>query len=332
MSASVEPSARVPLVARVVALEGVTVLGALALLVLVTSITAPEFLTAGNIENVLVQSVFLVILGIGMTYVLIAGGIDLSVGSTMGLSAALCLYGLNHGVPLVLSLLLGLASGAVVGALNAYFITVLGIADFIVTLAAMSFVRGIVELMTASHALDSRLPAFQYIAGGSIAGIPVPVLIAIVVAAAGGITLARTRLGRAIYAAGLSPRAAYLAGVQVNRIRGGVYVLSGLAAALTGILLSSRLSSVQPELGVGYELTAIAAAAIGGTSLAGGKGAVLGTVLGALLLGVLRNSLSLSYVNAFWFQIITGVIIVLAVLLDGAVRSLLRRQAGGAVR
>ena len=321
-----------PYLATLVATEGITVLAALAVVIAFTSFVAPAFPTLGNIQNVLVQSVFLVIIGIGMTFVLISGGIDLSVGSTMGLSAAVCLFSLNNGVPFPVCLLFGLLTGAAVGALNAYFITVLGIADFIVTLAMMSFIRGIVELMTANQEFDSRLPAFQYLAGGKIFGVPFPVIIAIAVAIVAGIVLARTRAGRTIYSSGLSPRASYLAGVKVKRIRGGVYVFSGVLAALTGILLASRLSSVQPELGVGYELTAIAAAAIGGTSLAGGRGAVLGTVLGALLLGVLRNSLSLSYVNAFWFQIITGVMIVLAVLLDSGVRNILRRQVAGAGR
>jgi ribose transport system permease protein len=332
MPPSADSQARAPLLTRLATVEGATVLVALALLVVFTSLHAPAFLTIGNIQNVLVQSVFLVVLGIGMTFVLISGGIDLSVGSTMGLSAALCLFGLNNGVPFPICVLLGLLSGGIIGVVNAYFVTVLGIADFIVTLAMMSFVRGIVELMTANQEYDSRLPAFQYIAGGQILGVPFPVIIAVLVATLAGVVLARTRIGRAVYAAGLNPRASYLAGVRVNRVRGGAYVFSGVMAALTGIMLASRLSSVQPELGVGYELTAIAAAAIGGTSLAGGRGAVLGTVLGALLLGVLRNSLSLSYVNAFWFQIITGVTIVIAVLLDGSLRSLLRRQALGAAR
>jgi ribose transport system permease protein len=311
---------------RVIAIEGSTVFAALIILFVVSAIFAPGFMTSENLTNVLVQSVFLIIIGIGMTFVLVAGGIDLSVGSTMGLSGALCIYSMNSGVPFVLALLIGLAAGALVGLFNSYFITVLRIADFIVTLGTLSLVRGIVELMTANSPLDSRSDAFSFLTSGTVLGIPTAVLIAVAVILIGGITLAKTPMGRSIYAVGLNPASAYLAGVRVPRVRVGVYVVSGVLAALAGILLSSRLSSAQPAAGTGYELTAIAAAAVGGTSLAGGRGSVLGTVLGALLLGVLQNSLSLLRVNAFWFQIITGLMIVAAVLLDGAIKRFVKSQ------
>jgi ribose/xylose/arabinose/galactoside ABC-type transport system permease subunit len=180
--------------------------------------------------------------------------------------------------------------------------------------------------MTANSPLDSRSDAFSFLTSGTVLGIPTAVLIAVAVILIGGITLAKTPMGRSIYAVGLNPASAYLAGVRVPRVRVGVYVVSGVLAALAGILLSSRLSSAQPAAGTGYELTAIAAAAVGGTSLAGGRGSVLGTVLGALLLGVLQNSLSLLRVNAFWFQIITGLMIVAAVLLDGAIKRFVKSQ------
>jgi ribose transport system permease protein len=311
---------------KVAGIEGATVFAALIILLVVSSIFAPGFLTAGNITNVLVQSVFVIILGIGMTFVLVAGGIDLSIGSTMGLSATLCVYSLNSGVPLILAVLIGMAAGAVVGIFNSYFITVLGMADFIVTLGSLSLVRGIVELMNAHKSLSSQSEAFGALAGGTVMGIPSAMLIALVVMVLGSLTLAKTPMGRSIYAVGLNPASAYLAGVRVRRVRVGVYVLSGVLAGLAGILLASRLSSVHPALGTGYELTAIAAAAVGGTSLAGGRGSVLGTVLGALLLSVLQNSISLLQVNAFWFQIITGLMIVIAVLLDTAIKRLIRRQ------
>jgi ribose transport system permease protein len=307
-------------------IEGATVFAALIILLVISGTFAPDFLTPGNISNVLVQSVFVVILGIGMTFVLIAGGIDLSVGSTMGLSAALTIYCINLGVPVAFALIVGLASGAAVGFFNSYFITVLKMADFIVTLGTLSLVRGVVELMTANSRLNTQSQAFGFLSGGTVLGIPVAVLIAAGVSIVGAITLAKTAMGRRIYAVGLNSASAYLAGVRVRRVRVGVYVTSGVLAALAGILLASRLSSAHPALGTGYELTAIAAAAIGGTSLAGGRGSVLGTVLGALLLGVLQNTLSLLRVNAFWFQIITGLMIVAAVLLDGAIRRLLRAR------
>lgn len=320
MAATASLRRRSSLPSRAAATEGATVLAALILLVALSAIFAPSFLSSDNIRNVLVQSVFVLVLATGMTFVLVSGGIDLSVGSTMGLSAALCVYTLDHGAPLILALVIGLLTGAAVGLLNAVLITVLGLADFIVTLGTLSLVRGIVELMTASRSLDSSSHGFGSIAGGTVAGIPTPVLIAVAVAVVAGVTLGRARLGRSVYAVGLNPAAAFLAGVSVRRVRVSVYLISGVLAALAGIMLASRLSSVDPALGTGYELTAIAAAAIGGTSLSGGRGAVLGTALGALLLGVLQNSLRLLSVNAFWFQIITGLIIVAAVLLDGAIR------------
>ena len=232
MSVSIKTFSQPSFLTKLVATEGVTVFAALAVLIAATSIIAPAFLTLGNIQNVLVQSIFLVILGIGMTYVLISGGIDLSVGSTMGLSAAVCLVSLNNGIPFPFCILLALVTGAIVGALNAYFITVLGIADFIVTLAMMSFVRGIVELMTASQEYDSRLPAFQYLAGGAVFGIPFPVIIALVVTAAAGLVLARTSTGRTIYAAGLSPPCFLSCGRQgQSRSRRRLRILGGDGSA-----------------------------------------------------------------------------------------------------
>ncbi|MBN9345054.1 MAG: ABC transporter permease [Devosia sp.] len=307
--------------------EGATVFFALAVLVLFSSVFAPSFLTPENISNVLVQSVFVMILGIGMTYVLISGGIDLSVGSAMGLAAAVCVYCINAGLPLPLALLLGLATGAAAGFVNAYLIVCLGFADFIATLGTLSLMRGIVEVMTASTRLNSKDPGFMFLAGGSLGGVPFAVLVALVVAIVAGVILARTTMGRAVYGVGLNPKSSFLAGVLVNRVRFSVFVVSGLCAGLSGILLASRLSSVHPAMGTGYELTAIAAAALGGASLSGGRGSVLGTALGALFLAILQNTLSLMSVNAFWFQIITGVIIVLAVLLDGGVRRFVAQRA-----
>lgn len=313
----------------VLGVEGVTVFLALAILVVFSSIFAPSFLTTENLSNVLVQSVFVVILGIGMTYVLISGGIDLSVGSTMGVAAAICVFCLNTGLPLPVALLAGLGAGALVGLINAYFIVVLGFADFIATLGTLSLMRGVVEVMTASSRLNSQDEGFMALAAGSIGGIPVAVLIALFVAVVAGVILARTTMGRAVYGVGLNAKSSFLAGVLVNRVRVSVFLVSGICAGLAGILLASRLSSVHPAMGTGYELTAIAAAALGGASLAGGRGSVLGTALGAIFLAVLQNTLSLMSVNAFWFQIITGIIIVLAVLLDGGIRRLLRNRTTG---
>ena len=176
--------------------------------------------------------------------------------------------------------LIGLAAGAAVGFFNSYFITALKMADFIVTLGTLSLVRGIVELMTAQTRLNTQSEAFGFLASGTVLGVPTAVLIAAAVVIVGGLTLAKTPMGRTIYAVGLNPASSHLAGVRVQRVRVGVYVTSGVLAALAGILLASRLTSAHPALGTGYELMAIAAAAIGGTSLAGGRGSILGTVVG----------------------------------------------------
>ena len=300
--------------------ESGTVLIALLLLFGVSAAVAPSFLSAENLTNVLVQSVFVVILGIGMTFVLVTGGIDLSVGSTMGLSATACIWSITKGVPVAPAVLIGLLSGLAVGAFNSFFIIKLGMADFIVTLGSLSLVRGVVELLNADTRFSTQSETFRFLTGGSIFGVPTAVLIALAVSVVGFLVLARTRMGRTIYAVGLNPAAAYLAGVRAPRVRLGVYLTSGMLAALAGVLLGSRLSSSHPALGTGYELTAIAAAAVGGTSLAGGRGSVLGTVLGALLLCVLQNTLSLLRVNAFWFQIIAGLMIIVAVLLDSVIK------------
>jgi ribose/xylose/arabinose/galactoside ABC-type transport system permease subunit len=308
----------------VLKIEGITVFFGLAVLVVASALLAPEFLTFENVDNVLVQSVFVMILGVGMTYVLISGGIDLSVGSTMGISAAICVYALNAQIPFPIALLLGLGVGALVGLVNAYFIVALGFADFIATLGTLSLVRGLVEVMTANSRLSSQNPLFTWLAGGDILGAPVAVIIALLIVIVASVILTRTTMGRAIYGVGLNPRSSFLAGILVKRVRSSVYLVSGVCAALAGILLASRLTSVHPAMGTGFELTAIAAAALGGTSLSGGRGSVLGTAFGALFLAVLQNVLSLKAVNAFWFQIITGVIIVLAVLLDGGIRRLVK--------
>lgn len=294
--------------------EGTVVALVLLALVVFFAVRSSFFLTSGNIQNVLVQSVFVLIVAIGMTFVLISGGIDLSVGSTMGLSAGTAALSMVHGLPVLLALLVGLATGAAIGFVNGVLIARAGISDFIVTLAMLGIVRGILQLITAKESLrDFGSGFFSKLSGGTPFWVPVPVIIALVIVLAAGFLLWNTAFGRRVFAVGMSRNASHIAGVDVPGIRIRVYVLSGVLAGAAGILLSSRLSSVQPELGTGYELTAIAAAVIGGTSLSGGRGRLTGTVASALLLAVLENGLRLLGVNAYYFTIVTGVIIVLAV-------------------
>lgn len=310
-------------VSKLLAIEGFTVGLVLLALVIALSIASPFFLRPGNIEDVLVQSMFVLIVALGITFVLITGGIDLSVGSVMGLSAGVTVYVLIKGVPVGLAILAGLMTGAVLGLINGLIITRLSISDFIVTLAMLAIARGVLQLITASTPLRGiESDTFDALTDSSVAGIALPVIIAAAIIIVLAILLARTSFGRSVFAIGINPRAAHLSGIDVAQVRLKVYVLSGVLAAASGILLASRLSSVQPALGTNYELTAIAAAVIGGTSLAGGRGTLWGTVVGALLLGVIENGLRLLEVNAFWFTIVTGVIIVLAVIFDQALQRL----------
>jgi ribose/xylose/arabinose/galactoside ABC-type transport system permease subunit len=215
----------------------------------------------------------------------------------------------------------GLLTGAVLGLINGLIITRLGISDFIVTLAMLAIARGVLQLITESRPLRGiESETFSALTSGSVAGITLPVIIAVVIVVVLAVVLAGTSFGRSVFAIGINRRAAHLSGIDVAQVRLKVYVLSGLLAAAAGILLASRLSSVQPGLGTNYELVAIAAAVIGGTSLAGGRGTLWGTVIGALILGVLENGLRLLEVSAFWFTIVTGVVIVLAVIFDQALQ------------
>ncbi len=316
---------------KLLALQEGTVITAFILLVVIFAIIAPGFLTGGNINNLLVNSMFVLLVATGMTFVLITGGIDLSVGSVMGLGGAITGYLLIHGVPVGVALAAGLAAGAVVGLVNGLLIARLGLADFIVTLAMLSLVRGIVELMTAGSPLRGfASPTFNALAAGTVGPIPLPLIIAAVVVALAAFVLRSTVFGRSLFALGINRQAAHLSGIDVGAKRVQAYIVSGVLAAAAGIFLSSYLSAVQPEQGSGYELTAIAAAVIGGTSLAGGKGTIWGTVIGALMLGTLQNGLVLAGLNSFWFTIVTGIFIVAAVVLDRVLRLILSARTGRA--
>jgi ribose transport system permease protein len=304
-------------VTKVLAVEGVAVALALIALFIIFSLSSKFFLTGDNIRNLLVQSVFVVLVAAGMTYVLIVGGIDLSVGSVMGLSAGMTLLSLMHGVPLLIGILIGVATGAVIGAINGFIITGLGVSDFIVTLAMLSIGAGFLQVLTSHTQLTGvKDNLFADLANGTVIGIPTPVIIVAVVVIILEFVLSSTPFGRSAYAAGINHRAAHLVGVNTRRVRFLVYVLSGTMAGVAGVLLASHLNSVQPGLGGGYELTAIAAAAIGGIALSGGRGSVWRAVIGALFLATLSNGLQILGVDPLWFTIVTGLSIILAVAFD----------------
>jgi ribose transport system permease protein len=281
------------------------------------SIASPYFLKFTNIQNMLLQSVFVMLVGFGMTFVLTVGGIDLSVGSVLGFSGAISGMCLASGVPIFISILAGLGMGAGIGCLNGILITKLKIAPFLVTFAMNSVIRGILTLNTTSGSVSGFAdPDFTYLAQGYIIGLPVPVFITIIVFFILLFLFKFTSFGRYVTAIGSNKEAAYLSGVSCDKVTVTVYMLSGLLAALSGVLLAARLTSVATEAGVGYEMDAIAAAVIGGTSMAGGKGTIIGAIIGAMILGMIANGLDLLSVNQFYRQIVVGIIIIVAVALE----------------
>jgi ribose/xylose/arabinose/galactoside ABC-type transport system permease subunit len=300
--------------ARTAAVEGAAVTVAFIVMVVVFAVSSPFFLTGQNLHNLFVESVFTVLLAAGMTYVIIVGGIDLSVGSVLGLSAGMTLMTASKGAPLLVAILVGVATGMVVGLVNGLLIAHLGVNAFIVTLATLSIGGGALNVLTTRVELtgvDST--AFTNLSQGSVLGIPAPVLMTLAVVLLLEFVLIATPFGRRIFAAGINDSAAHLAGVNLRRLRLQVYVLSGVVAGFAGVLLAAHLNSVQPDLGTGFELTAIAAAVIGGVSLSGGQGSVWRAVVGAFFLTTLSQGLQLLGVDPTWFTIVTGVSIVAAI-------------------
>ncbi|SDJ38297.1 ABC transporter permease [Paenibacillus naphthalenovorans] len=287
------------------------------LLVIILSITSSSFLTVQNIFNILRQASISGIIAVGMTFVIIRGGIDLSVGSILAFSAVVASsFAQGDAYPLIVPVALGLLAGLLLGGINGIIISRWNVAPFIVTLGMMTAARGLTMVYTDGRPIINLNDSYNRMGGGYVAGIPIPVLIFILVILLGIFILHITKFGRHVYAAGGNEHAARLSGVNVNYVQVAVYAISGLAAGLAGILLSSRVMTGSPVLGIGYELDAIAAVVIGGTSLAGGRGTIVGTVIGVLIIGIMNNGLDLLNVSSYYQQIVKGVIIVLAVLLD----------------
>ncbi|QCQ93794.1 transporter [Rhodococcus sp. SGAir0479] len=301
-------------------------LAALVALVVLLALLSGDFLTTNNLLNVGVQAAVTAVLAFGMTFVIVSGGIDLSVGSIAGLSGIVTGWtATTAGVPMWLAVLAGMASGVLAGVVSGILVTAGRMPPFIATLAMLSVARGLALVIA-----DGRpIPVDGWVAtlgSGELFGfLPYPVLVLIAAAIATGLILRRTYAGRAMYAIGGNAEAARLSGIRVNRQQVLVYALSGLFAAVAGILLAARLASAQPEAGTGYELDAIAAVVIGGASLSGGVGTAVGTLIGALILAILRNGLNLLDVSAFWQQVVIGAVIAAAVLFD----TLRRRRTGG---
>ncbi|WP_433869524.1 ABC transporter permease/substrate-binding protein [Saccharopolyspora sp. CA-218241] len=292
-------------------------LGGLVVLVVLLALLSPDFLTANNLLNVGVQASVVAVLAFGMTFVIVSGGIDLSVGSVAGLAGIVTGWAVaGAGLPLWLAVPLGLAAGAAAGLVSGVLVTAGRVPPFIATLAMLSVARGLALVIADGRPISVGGWLGELGSGELFGFLPYPVLVMVVIGLLTALVLRRTYAGRAMYAIGGNAEAARLSGIKVTRQKLLIYALSGLFAAVAGILLTARLASAQPEAGTGYELDAIAAVVIGGASLAGGVGSALGTFLGALVLAVLRNGLNLLDVSAFWQQVVIGAVIAAAVLFD----------------
>ena len=300
------------------------ILAAFLVICVVLSVASPYFLTTRNVLNVLLQTSINGILAIGMTFVILTRGIDLSVGSVAALAgvvsaslattSAAAVAGGPH--PAALALGAGLLAGLVAGAINGAIVARFSVPAFVATLGMLSAARGATLLYTDGRPVPALTDGYRWIGASDVAGLPVPVLVFLVVFAAAWWVLSHTRFGRHVYATGGNPHAAEVSGVNVRRVRFLVYVISGALAGLAGMILAARTGSALTQAGMAYELDAIAAVVIGGTSLAGGVGRVTGTVIGALLIGVVNNGLDLLGVESYYQQVIKGVLIVAAVMLD----------------
>ncbi len=282
----------------------------------VMAIWTDKFLTATNIISVVRQFSFISIMAIGQCMVIIAGGIDLSVGSIFAFSSVISVMSLAAGFPLALALLVGVGCGMLIGLINGLFITRVNLPPFIATLGMMSVTRGLSYAVTAGFPINIKSAGYGFIGQGLIGGIPVPILLLVLIAIISAVFLKKTVIGRQIYALGGNEEAARVSGVNINKIKIIVYVICGALAAIAGIATASRLGVAQSTAGMGYELDAVAAVIIGGASVKGGTGRVSGTIIGASIMGVLRNALVLLSVSAYWQQAIIGVVILLAVSMD----------------
>lgn len=309
--------------ARIVQKYGIVI--ALLLACLVLSFLSSNFLTGRNMLNVLRQTSINGVLAIGMTFVILTRGIDLSVGSVVALTgvvaasfATTSTSGFIPGAPwpALLALAIGIAVGMGCGTISGVIVSRFRVPAFVATLGMLSAARGLTLLYSGGRPVPGLSPGFRWIGTGDVLGIPVPILVLLAVFAGAWFVLSQTRFGRHVYAVGGNPHAAKVSGLPVERIRLMVYVISGGLAGLAGMILAARTGSALPQAGVAYELDAIAAVVIGGTSLAGGVGRVTGTLVGALLIGVMNNGLDLMGVESYYQQVIKGILIVAAVMLD----------------
>ncbi|MDY5164051.1 ribose ABC transporter permease [Leuconostoc falkenbergense] len=301
-------------------LSGLGPVLALIVLALITTVMNPSFLDPNNLLNLLRQVSINGLIAFGMTFVILTGGIDLSVGAILALTPALSAMMITSGVPTLIAMLIGIIFGGLLGGLNGLIITKGGAAPFIASLATMTIFRGATYVFTNGNPITSKAMnnsfIFQFIGRGYFFGIPVPVIIMLISFFILYILLHKMTFGRKTYALGGNEKAAFVSGIKVNITKTWIYVISGIMSSAAGMILISRLSSAQPDAGTGFEMDAIAAVVLGGTSLAGGRGRIFGTLIGALIIGTLNNGMNLIGISSFYQQIVKGIVIIIAVLLD----------------
>ena len=293
------------------------ILIAFMMLIIVMSVLSPAFLKFTNVMNILRQTSINGIVAVGMTFVIILSGIDLSVGSVLALAAVVAASFAHPGeYPIFVPILAGLFTGSLCGFINGLIIAKRRIAPFIVTLGMMTIARGAALVYTNGRPVIELSDSYNKIGGKYVLAIPIPVIIFIIVVFIGSFLLSKTVFGRHVYATGGNKTAAELSGIITSRVLILGYSIAGFLAGLAGIVLSSRVMSGSPSTGQGYELDAIAAVVIGGTRLTGGVGTIFGTIIGALIIGVMNNGLDLLNVSSYLQQIVKGLIILLAVMID----------------
>lgn len=291
---------------------------ALIFLVIVIGAISPDFRTVNNFLSLLRQSAINGLIAFGMTCVILTGGIDLSVGSVLALTSIICAHTIKIGLPAPLSMLIALIFGIILGTISGLMVTKSRLQPFIATLITMTGYRGLTMILSGGKPI-SRLGnnlLLNQIGKGSFLGIPIPVWILIIFFTIFLFVLKKTVLGRQIYATGSNAKAAELAGININNIKLIVYAVSGFMASLSGLILVSRLGSAQPTLGSGYELDAIAAVALGGTSMTGGRGKITGSLIGILIIAVLNNGLNIIGVSSYYQDVVKALVIFLAVISD----------------
>ena len=283
---------------------------------IVMALTTENFLSSDNFLNIARQVSINAIIAVGMTRVILSGGIDLSVGSVMALSGTLMAGMMVAGVSPSAAIALGLGVGLAFGLFNGFFVAYAGMPPIIVTLATMGIARGLGLIYTGGYPIDGLPEMFAFFGRGNVLGVQTPVVIMLLVFALAYLLLDHTPIGRYIYAIGGNEEAARLSGVRVSRYKLLTYALSGLMCSIAGLVLSSRLMSGQPNSGIGFEMDAIAAVVMGGTSITGGRGSIVGTLIGALMLGVLNNGLNMMGVSPYVQNIIKGLIILFAIYIS----------------